>query len=258
MIGIVLALIATAGAQPRFEVALVKANSNCANATAGGRSGGTASRINSPDRLDLRCRTLADLIKMAYVQFADGQRTFSPGEAQVSGGPPWMDSEHFDIDAKAEQPQSPEMMRGPMLQKLLEDRFQLKIHFTTTEIPVYTLSVAKGGPKLQPAQEGKCLPPGPGQPLPSASQRQAGVVPCGVFVPSRGKDDAARMYGGTLENFCRQLTALLGRKVIDKTGSEASSISKCSCSRCPMTRLAMPTPDRRRRRQKRALMPVRR
>jgi uncharacterized protein (TIGR03435 family) len=161
---------------------------------------------------------LADLIKIAYVQFAEGQHTFSPGEAQVSGGPAWIQSEHFDIDAKADQPPSPDMMRGPMLQKLLEDRFQLKIHFMTTEIPVYVLSAAKGGPKLQPADEGKCQSWEPGQPLPSAKERQAGAVPCGVFVPFRGRDDIAQIYGATIESFCRQLTALLGRNVIDRSG----------------------------------------
>lgn len=42
------------------------------------------------------------------------------------------------------------MMLGPMLQALLEDRFQLKIHRETSEGPVCFLSVARGGPKLHP------------------------------------------------------------------------------------------------------------
>jgi uncharacterized protein (TIGR03435 family) len=41
------------------------------------------------------------------------------------------------------------MMRGPMLRALLEDRFALKIRRETREMPVYLLTVAKGGFKLQ-------------------------------------------------------------------------------------------------------------
>ena len=45
-----------------------------------------------------------------------------------------------------------------MMQVLLEDRFQLKIHRQTSEGPVYLLSVARGGPKLHPFTEGSCTP----------------------------------------------------------------------------------------------------
>src|SRR5262252_3032790 len=41
---------------------------------------------------------------------------------------------------------------------VLEERFQLKIHFGTRQIPVYALAVAKNGPKLRPFQEGSCVP----------------------------------------------------------------------------------------------------
>lgn len=49
------------------------------------------------------------------------------------------------------------MMNGPMLQALLENRFRLKIHRETKEVPVYTLTVSKAGPPLQPFQ-GSCIP----------------------------------------------------------------------------------------------------
>jgi len=202
---------------PRFEVTSVKPGSNCPG---GGGRGGTASRINSPDRLELRCRTLAELVKMAYVQFAGGQQVFAIGDVPISGGAPWAHAERFDIEAKAEHPQTPDMMRGPMLQKLLEERFQLKVHSSAVEIPVYMLSTAKGGPKLQAAEDGKCQVWEPGKTLPSAAERKAGVVHCGVFAPLKGRDDIAQMYGATMERFCRQLTALLDRKVIDRTGIE--------------------------------------
>jgi uncharacterized protein (TIGR03435 family) len=42
-----------------------------------------------------------------------------------------------------------EMMRGPMMQALLEDRFKLKMHRNIVEIPVYELTVDKGAPSLR-------------------------------------------------------------------------------------------------------------
>jgi uncharacterized protein (TIGR03435 family) len=41
-------------------------------------------------------------------------------------------------------------MAGPMLRALLEDRFKLRVHRETKEVPVYFLRVAKNGPKLEP------------------------------------------------------------------------------------------------------------
>ncbi len=48
-------------------------------------------------------------------------------------------------------------MRGPMLQALLQDRFQLKTHLETKDVSGYALVVAKGGPKLTRHQEGNCV-----------------------------------------------------------------------------------------------------
>ena len=73
---------------------------------------------------------------------------------QIVGGPGWMDSDRFDIDAK-----TPDNISGKqgyeMLQTLLADRFQLKIHREMREMPIYTLVVGKNGPKLNPAKEGE-------------------------------------------------------------------------------------------------------
>jgi uncharacterized protein (TIGR03435 family) len=67
-------------------------------------------------------------------------------------------TDSYDISAKAEGNPPLDQMVGPMLQALLEDRFQLKIHRETREIPMYALTVAKGGPKLRPFVEGSCTP----------------------------------------------------------------------------------------------------
>ena len=78
-----------------------------------------------------------------------------------------MKSETFTVEAKAESPQTMEMMRGPMLQTLLEDRFKLKVHRVTKQVPIYALVVARGGPKLDATKRDRCtlIPNGPPAPL---------------------------------------------------------------------------------------------
>jgi uncharacterized protein (TIGR03435 family) len=217
MNGRVIVFLAVAGiveaqpAAPQFEVASVKA---CKEGPAGRRSAG--GQTTSPGRLDLNCLTVMDLIRTAYDFFANGvTRVDFPSLASVEGGPAWINSERYTIDAKAESPQSQEMMKGPMLQGLLEDRFKLKVHREPKDIPVYMLTVAKGGPKLQVAQAGKCMERDqprvalePGQPFPKM---------CGGFYPpAQGR--GVVVYSTTMETLSSNLSTLLGRRVVDKTG----------------------------------------
>lgn len=68
---------------------------------------------------------------------------------QISGGPDWIETDHYDVSAKAPAgfiPTAQQMQ--PMLQALLEDRFRLKLHRETRELPAFALVVGKGGPKL--------------------------------------------------------------------------------------------------------------
>jgi uncharacterized protein (TIGR03435 family) len=197
-----------------FDVVSVKP-CKAEDGDSGGRNGG-GTRNASPGRLDLRCRTVKSLVRMAYVQFADGKRTPPGRDVPIEGGPAWITSERYDIDAAAEDAPGQAMMNGPLLQALLADRFQLKIHRENREVPVYALTVAKGGPKLQAAQPGKCVPWDPDHPVLPA-QRAAGLMFCGVFAPSRAKD-GVYMYGTTLANLCGQLSVLLDRDVVDRTG----------------------------------------
>jgi uncharacterized protein (TIGR03435 family) len=208
---------AQTAAAPKFEVASLKPSTTCGDPDAKVGRGGAAG-VSDPGRLELRCRTAMDLIRMAYVQYPDGKRTPPGRQMPVTGGSAWLDSVRYDIDAKPESPQSLEKMRGPMMQTLLEDRFQLKIHRETREVAVYALTVSKSGPKLQAAQSGKCLAVDASHPLPALSQRPAGIHPCGVFAPSK-TNDGVYMYGTTLANFCVQLSLFLDRDVIDKTES---------------------------------------
>jgi uncharacterized protein (TIGR03435 family) len=134
-------------APAEFEVASIKP---CRSEA--GRTGGDG---NGPSTVTLRlpCQTLMRLIQGAYVFFAHGRMNIGLS-VPITGGPGWVNSDLYQIDAKAGAPQSHGIMNGPMLQALLEDRFKLKIHREISEGPVYALTVAKGGPKLLPLKEG--------------------------------------------------------------------------------------------------------
>ena len=98
-------------------------------------------------------------------------------------------------------------MKGAMLQALLEDRFRLKVHRETREIPVYALSVAAGGAQLQPYQ-GNCVPfdydhPNPG-PRQCATGRPAG--------------NGVEMEGWTMADLSYFFLTMLGRPIVDNTG----------------------------------------
>src|SRR5262245_15292251 len=84
--------------------------------------------------------TLADMITVAYGVRYD----------QISNGPSWITSDRFDIEAKApgDVPPTAEQARL-MMQNLLAERFQLRMHRETRDFPVYALVVGKNGPKLK-------------------------------------------------------------------------------------------------------------
>ncbi len=172
----------------------------------------------------MECGTLVTVIRSAYVEFGNGMawpvdastgRQVPPVSHRrmnqaIQGGPNWINSGRYTIEAKADGAQSMAVMRGPMMQTLLEDRFKLRTHRETKKVPVYELRVAKGGPKLQRAREGSCL-------ILSRDHPPAGLLPriCGGF-------SGDYMYGTTMANLCQQLSAVLDRDVIDKTGIEGA------------------------------------
>ena len=117
---------------------------------------------------------------------------------QITGAPDWLDTNHFDIEAKADHAYSIDDLHV-MFQNLLADRFNLKFHKETKEGPVYALMVDKSGSKMkinESAQDFK-IPMLPG--------------PDNVFVGTRV----------SMQYFCwflgQQLQAEK-RPVIDKTG----------------------------------------
>jgi uncharacterized protein (TIGR03435 family) len=68
---------------------------------------------------------------------------------QIVGGPLWLDTDRYDMEAKAEKPSTPDELHT-MLMNMLVDRMQLKFHLEQREMRRYTLTVGKDGPKMTP------------------------------------------------------------------------------------------------------------
>jgi uncharacterized protein (TIGR03435 family) len=69
---------------------------------------------------------------------------------QISGGPGWLTTDYFEMNAEAERPSSVEELHV-MLRNLIKERFKLRMHVETKELPVYVLSVDKTGVKMTPS-----------------------------------------------------------------------------------------------------------
>ena len=118
----------------------------------------------------------------------------------ISGGPTWMETEHFDIVAITPgdaRPEREEQMT--MLRKLLADRFKLTFHRERKEFSIYELAVANGGPKLRPS---------PASDAPPALVST--VYPDKLVLPARNT---------TMADFVAMMQrAMMDRPVVDKTG----------------------------------------
>ena len=199
--------------RPKFDVASIK---ECKDVDRPSPS------TNSPGRLSLSCWPLNRLIWDAYEIYAAGKIdplnpffSLIPMDRQ----PDWVNSALYSVDAKSESPQTPAMMRGPMMQTLLEDRFQMQSHRETRDVPVYFLTVAKGGPKLARSKEGGCLHVDPSDvtQTPPPSETKTCVL---IRYAKHGERHGVEIYGITLEIFAKLLHA--DRPVIDRTGLDGA------------------------------------
>jgi uncharacterized protein (TIGR03435 family) len=159
------------------------------------------------------------LITDAYIRFADGQNR-SPMLSiltKVEGGPAWLNSDEYTIEAEAEGPAEISMMAGPMTQTLLEDRFQLKVHREVREGPIYELTLAKGGSKTLAAKGTPCVAADFADlPIPF---RPGDDRPCNmIFNARKGPNMVMTARGLSMEQLTQSLTGATGRLVIDKTG----------------------------------------
>ena len=195
---------------PRFEVVSVK---RCEAGAGRMRSG----ERTTPSTLRVGCDLLADenglgLIQGAYVRFAGG-RANPMGVVPIVGGPNWIHTDAYSIQANAEGHPSEETMQGPMFQALLEDRFKLKIHRETRQGPVYALTRAGGALKLKPFPEGSCLERPVTRPAPPPP---AGKRYCDQQILFVGP--SLKAEGVTLIEFSKLLNLILDRPVVDQTG----------------------------------------
>jgi len=177
---------------------------------------------NQPGRFSATNTTLRMLIRNAY-QLQD---------FQISGGPSWLTSDHFDIVAKIPDsfrdlpPATPLSGPGPlqlMIRSLLAERFKLVVHTETKEQTIYGLVMARSdgrfGPQLKKSEtdcaammaaargRGPAMPP-PGPPQPGDK------MPCGIRI---GPGNMV-VGGATLAQFANTLGMFVGRIVQDRTG----------------------------------------
>jgi uncharacterized protein (TIGR03435 family) len=182
---------------PTFEVASVKPNPS--------RKG---VRLHSfpGDRFEATNVPLRDLIIVAY-----GEPGRPLPDAQMAGGPPWIDADRFNVSAKVgAESQNTVAQKQLMLQTLLAQRFELAVHHETRVGPIYALVRERKsgilGPQLrhadidceallasQPGQRDRCI---------------LYALPSGTLM----------LRGQTMGAFANALTRLLNRKVTDRTG----------------------------------------
>lgn len=193
---------APASASAAFEAASVK------RFTAG--RGGLPIPLMQPGRLTTRGITLRDLVRAAY---SDQGILMT---SQVVGGPDWMNTDRFDIVATAPSGTTVNMT---MLRALLAERFALKVHTETREMPVFDMVIANSEGKLGPQLvKSTCVRPGPNGQAPVLP---AGAVACAPLrlIPSPDGPTAIAQgilmseLAGTLSGFPE-----IARQVRDKTG----------------------------------------
>jgi len=190
--------------QPTFDVASIKPNRSVDTRRSGALQPGRFLQTNV---------TLLQLIQQAY-----------PG--QILGGPSWVDSDRFDVDAKgsfdltsylptADRSKSVYMM----LRALLADRFRLKVHSESRELPVYALELVRSDGKLGPELrrvDVDCLAVmsaiASGQPRPPV---EPGKPPlCG----SGGGVGHVFANGVSMPQFAGMVVRFVNRPVVDRTG----------------------------------------
>jgi uncharacterized protein (TIGR03435 family) len=178
----VLMMFAAIARAQQFEVASVKLSAGWnGNYQMHGGPG-----TPDPDRFACENFDLASLIMLAYE--IPSYRLSAPS---------WTRDAKFDIVANVPKGSTKEQFRL-MQQSLLQERFELRTHWETKEMPVYALVIAKGGSKLV---------------------ESAAATPM-MSVASTGGIIRMKFTGSSLEQFVRQMPNVPGveRPVMDKTG----------------------------------------
>ena len=244
---------AQASAPRQFEEASIRLcdPDNLPQAPQGGRGGGPNSLQMTPGRTHALCMTVATLIRTAYgygpmdLEFMNtsenpGGRGRGLGRLntvyglgvedgrRVRGGPDWVRTERYTIDAVADGASDAATMSGPMLRDLLERRFKLEAHIETEQVAAFTLTVARGGLKIKPAESGACAPMPPPtpvvptirRPVDFADVRRGEKPSCGLTAQRNGPNNVLVGGEAPLAALGRVLGSSLGGvQVLDKTGN---------------------------------------
>jgi uncharacterized protein (TIGR03435 family) len=170
-------------AQPprRFEVAVIRPTTAAPDAGTSVNlfEGGRVRIVNEPVKL---------LVRLAF-QLQD---------SQIAGSPAWLESDRYDVEARTGRPEKITAEEMPQLmQGLLADRFHLKFHRETREIPVYALVVSKGGPKLKRASDGESA---------------------GMNTHPGSRSSQAVATATSMDMLAKYVGNRVGRIVLDKTG----------------------------------------
>jgi len=206
----------TAEKRPQFEVASIKPSAP--GGSPNGAPKGVVMNGCAPP-FGSSISSLQYVVRNCTVRDLVGRAFNPPKWAFVfPSAPAWLSSDHFDVVAKSAGPVSPSE-HWRMLQSLLEDRFKLKWHREKRELPVYYLSMGKGGLKLPATKPGTCTPwdkkgppppPNPDKP-PTCDYTLMPGTPDGLGLGMDGT-------GVPMASLAALLSGLLGRPVIDKTG----------------------------------------
>ena len=206
---------AGAAAPPRFETVSIKADPGCFE------RGLPPAPANSPNRLALHCMTIESAVLSAFVSFAGGVNAGS-ARVPIEGAPEWVSKDLYTIDAVVSgAPPRPEVMRGPMLQALLEERLKLRARLVTREVPVYDLVVRGDGHRLKPFDAGTCTPLDLSTVNPAAPRQPNQPSPCRTVLQPRPPELSTlgfEVHAASLDDFSRRLGLILDRPVVNRTG----------------------------------------
>lgn len=150
------------------------------------------------------------------------QQAYDVQDYQLSGISDWMNKERYDVEAKMDpsvadalsklSPAELKSARQQMLQVLLAERFNLKIHHETKDGPVYFLTIGKNGPKLQDAKTRRDTVFQNADGTPALGSIQIGP---GTGI---GGADKVRAFSFSTKSLGDWLATRIHRPVLDKTG----------------------------------------
>lgn len=207
---------------PKFDIVSVRPCDSEPPTPPGRRSSQGGFPNTSPGLFTVECGALERLIGTAYVRYGDELTNQAArfGDVEwLKNVPEWVRSERFTIEAKTAASTDVKIVLGPMLRALLEDRFKLKIHRGTDEVPMYEMTLAKGGLKIKPdtCDDGD-RPEGPPTAESIAALRAGTAKPrCGGMTMLNNEGRRLWIIGGeTMENLAGTLSTFMDRHVINR------------------------------------------